>query len=302
MLALEQHGRRQRMDYSQLMSEAYWRERAPALHVADAAFLDSQAPQTFAPDDTRTIAGLLKTEGYVQRGGMDWGVDLTSLVQIVRRLSTDALSPVFAFVYDEFWLPFRKLDAIYRALLGDRNYYLPDFWIWDVDPKRNEAGWQPHRDKGRIALLADGAPKSLTTWIAISAATTLNGCMYMVPANLDPTYNTDAEYTCRFPLQSVRALPAAAGDVLIWNQAVMHWGSMTSPRAPESRVSMAFEFQRADIAPMRQPLLVPGAVHNFQARLALIAKQMLQYQHMYVLRPEIAQLAQKLAAPLMTYS
>ena len=43
-------------------------------------------------------------------------------------------------------------------------------------------------DKGRRALFEDGSPKSLTTWIPLSNATALNGCMYIVPALHDPTF------------------------------------------------------------------------------------------------------------------
>jgi len=33
----------------------------------------------------------------------------------------------------------------------------------------------------------------LTTWIPLSRATPLNGCLYIVPAPLDPTYATPDE-------------------------------------------------------------------------------------------------------------
>lgn len=70
---------------------------------------------------------------------------------------------------------------------------LPDFWAWNVDPVRGDAGWRPHRDRGRTTLLPDGGPKSITTWIALTRATPLNGCMHVVPARNDPTYNTPDE-------------------------------------------------------------------------------------------------------------
>ena len=69
----------------------------------------------------------------------------------------------------------------------------------------------------------------------------------MVPAQHDPTYATADESEMRFDYQSIRALPADAGDFVIWNQAILHWGSRTSPAAPKSRVSMALQLQRADV-------------------------------------------------------
>jgi ectoine hydroxylase-related dioxygenase (phytanoyl-CoA dioxygenase family) len=192
-------------------------------------------------------------------------------------------------------VPFYKLHALYSGLLGGTNYWvLPDFWVWDVDPKRGESGWRPHRDKGARSLLPDGAPKSLTTWIPVSAATPLNGCMYIVPANFDPTYGTDKDKEWKFEYSSIRALPGNPGDFFIWNQAVLHWGSRTSPRAGESRVSMAFEFQRSDVPAFNNPTIKPLTVLNFEQRLKLIAKQILQYKHMYKLAPEIEAVANSL--------
>jgi ectoine hydroxylase-related dioxygenase (phytanoyl-CoA dioxygenase family) len=143
-------------------------------------------------------------------------------------------------------------------------------------------------------LLPDRSPKSLTTWIPLSHATPLNSCMYIVPALLDPTYGTEAEDQWKFQYPSVRALPGGPGDFFIWNQAVLHWGSLSSPRAPESRVSMAFEFQRTDVPAFNQPLLPPLTILPFEARLQLIAKQVLQYRHMYELDPTVEKMALQL--------
>jgi SEC-C motif/Phytanoyl-CoA dioxygenase (PhyH) len=206
------------------------------------------------------------------------------------------LSPLLAFLYDEFWYPFFKLHHLYGALLGGKYCLLPDFWIWNVDPKKGEAGWKPHRDKGRKALFEDGSPKSLTTWIPLSPATPMNGCMYVVPAPHDPTYATAEEALMKFEPQSIRALPGSPGDFFIWNQALYHWGSRTSPHATESRVSMAFEFQRADVPPFNSPLIDPLCVLSFEARLKLIAKQMHRYRNMHDLDPKVAQMASDLLA------
>jgi ectoine hydroxylase-related dioxygenase (phytanoyl-CoA dioxygenase family) len=176
-------------------------------------------------------------------------------------------------------------------LLGGRYCLLPDFWILNVDPKKGESGWRPHRDKGRRALLDDGSPKSLTAWIPLSAATPLNGCIYIVPAQHDPTYATANETEMRFEYQSIRALPGNPGDFFIWNQALFHWGSRTSPHATESRVSMALQFQRADVPPFDSPLIDPFRVLPFEARVKLIAQQLYRYRHMYELDPQLAQMA-----------
>ena len=97
-------------------------------------------------------------------------------------------------------------------------------------------------------------------------------------------------------MTSVRALPAKPGDVLCWNQAVLHWGSRTSRFAPAPRLSMALEFQRRDIPAWNTPLLDRFANHDFETRLKLVGKQILQYKHMYPLAERFQQLAEKLVA------
>jgi Phytanoyl-CoA dioxygenase (PhyH) len=284
------------MNNGQLHTQAFWQAFAPGFHIADVQLFQNVPQIELPPQSQQLVADLVRVEGYVQASNANWGVDVAAMANLVRKLTENGLSTVFAFMYDEFWLPFIKLHQIYSNLLGGQYYVLPDFWVWNVDPKRGDAGWRPHRDKGYMALLPDGSPKSLTTWIPLSAATTLNGCMYLVPAMLDPTYGKENDKEWKFELPSVRALPGNVGDFFIWNQAVLHWGSRTSPRAPESRVSMAFEFQRADVAPFNQPLINPLSILTFDERLRLIAKQILQYKHMYKLEPNVEQFAQQLLA------
>jgi ectoine hydroxylase-related dioxygenase (phytanoyl-CoA dioxygenase family) len=274
----------------QLTNSDFWHSFAPHLHIADPAFFKDIAPIAVSPEQRRAATELLRVEGYFQ-GTADWGLDLNKMATTVRALTAANLSAAFALLYDEFWIPFTKLHLLYSDLIGAQYQMLPDFWVWNVDPNKGEAGWKPHRDKGRNALLPDGSPKSLTTWIPISGATPLNSCMYIVPASLDPTYGTETEDQWKFQYPSIRALPGVPGDFFMWNQAVVHWGSQSSPRAPESRVSMAFEFQRGDVPAFNKPLLPPLANFPFRGRLKLIAKQILQYSHMYAVNPNVERMA-----------
>jgi hypothetical protein len=143
-------------------------------------------------------------------------------------------------------------------------------------------------------LRPDGGPISLTTWIPLSEATPLNGCMYIVPAHADPTYGTPREKEFHFELPAIRALPAKPGEILVWNQAVLQWGSRSSHCATESRISMAFEFQSLDSRPFNTPILPRDQAVPFDLRLRLISKQVLQYRHMYKLDPNIERVAAEL--------
>lgn len=281
------------IDLSRLTDRDMWAAFAPKLHIEDLNLLPRAGLVLFNDDQARATQGQLRKEGYFQATNVNWGLDLGIMVETVKALSAASLPPVFSFLFDEFWVPFRKLASVYQSLLG--NYaMLPDFWLWDVDPKRGESGWAPHRDKGMVSLFPDGAPKSITTWIPLTQATPINGCMYIVPAQHDRTYNTPQENTHTFDMQSIRALPANPGDFFIWNQAVLHWGSKTAPYAPESRISMAVEFQRGDIPSFHDPLINPHVTLPFNVRLKLIGMQILQYRHMYKILPEVERIATEL--------
>lgn len=288
------------VDVNQLRTPEFWQNFAPQLHIADLSFFRNLQLLKLSPDELETVAELMKVEGYFQAhfsSSPELSVNYALLAQTVRSLVAANLSPVFAFLYDEFWVPFYKLHRIISTLLGGEYFFLPDFWVWNVDPAKGERGWRPHRDKGRWALLPDGMPRSLTVWIPLSNATTLNGCVYIVPSCDDPTYGTEEEADWRFEYSSIRALPARPGEFFMWNQAVLHWGSKASPRGGESRISMAFEFQRADVQPpFNQPLMQPLGIISFEERLKLVAKQILQYKSMYQLEPELQEFAESLIA------
>ncbi len=273
-----------------------WLARAPGLHIGGDAVAPSRprfpAQQRRGRRSGRTPAH----DGYFQLAH-DFGLDLAMMADTVRRFSAAGISPVFCFLFDEFWAPFHALDAMYGGLLGPYGF-LPDFWLWNVDPAKGEAGWKPHRDRGYLALRDDGGPVSLTTWIPLSDATPLNSCMYVVPAHADPTYGTPHENEIRFELPAIRALPAKPGEILVWNQALLHWGSSSSHRATESRISMAFEFQSYNSKPFNTPILPANEPVPFDLRLRLIAKQVLQYRHMYRVDPQIEQVAVELVGQL----
>jgi hypothetical protein len=288
------------MEAGQFQKREHWLALAPGLHIEDRSLFERIGDLDPAPGS----AARIRDDGYLQ-GTADWGLDVASMADTVRALSAANLSPLFAFVYDEFWLPFFKLHLLHNALLGGSYCLLPDFWVLNVDPKKGGAGWRPHRDKGRRALFDDGTPKSLTTWISLSAATPLNGCLYVVPAQHDPTYATADENEMKFDHQSIRALPTNPGDFVIWNQAIYHWGGKTSPLATESRVSMAFQLQRADVLPFNGPLIEPLRMLPFEARVKLIAQQLYRYRHLYELDPKLAEMASEPLAesvPLATGS
>jgi hypothetical protein len=271
-----------------------WRDFAPNLHVFDENFLQGQ--KVFRLDDAtkEQVSQKIKLEGYFQLPKQQWEIDFKLLVDLIFRLKIQKIPTPFAFIFDEYWLIFWKLSQIAQHILGDSSLRLPDFWAWHVDPQNSESGWTPHRDKDYKTLNKDGSPKSITFWIPLSDALPSNGCMYIVPANFDKNYGTPDDKTWNFDLASIRSLPAEAGSIFCWNQAVLHWGSKCSPFETKPRVSIAMEFQCSSMDPMNQPVMQVNEIPSFDMRLKLIAKQILQYQHMYPLSDDMKKVANEI--------
>lgn len=278
-----------------LVNEAFWRNTFPELTIVGR--LTGEFSLNGLDQSALNVAGQkMMLEGYFQERDPQL-VELSGLLSnAISRCVQMGIPPVFIFLFDEAWAAFIRQHATIAAMIGPQYQTLPDFWAWHVDPRAGQAGWRPHRDKGRMALTADGAPLSLTIWIPLTEATPLNGCMYMLPANRDPVYNTENEKEWQVDYPSIRALPAQPGDWLCWNQAVLHWGAQSSPFATNPRMSMALEFQRSEIAPFNTPLLGTAPVMNFESRLRLVAKQILQYKHMYPLPEHMQRFANQLLA------
>lgn len=289
------------LTYEEASSVQFWEDLAPDMHVFSAEYVSTINVLRTSNATREHLRALMKEEGYVELEPQDfYPVDVPQLVTTNERLFQAGIPLPFCFMYDEFWLLYVMLHEVIGSFLGTDYLRLPDFWSWRIDPLKEEKGWGPHRDKIFGTIGEDGLPKSLTVWIPLTDATPLNGCIYLLPANRDPTYNTfsNSSRLESLPWTSFiadfRALPVKAGSVLMWNQQVMHYGSHASKRAASPRFSIAFEFQSSDIKPLNEPLQHPLSLPTVEDRLQLIAKQILQYQHMYRLDKTTSQFAQKI--------
>lgn len=245
----------------------------------------------------------LKREGYVQVPDAIPAELTGPISETVAKFFRLSIPLPFAFVYDELWLAFQSLSKFLGAAMGQDYRALPDFWVWHVNPNENAAGWGPHRDRCVPTLDPDNSPHTLTVWLPFTDATPLNGCMYVLPAHRDDRFverrwDGEGNNTVHNP-QDIRALPATAGSMLAWNQAVLHWGSRGSRLGTGPRISAAFEFQRADRPAFNSPLLDPHRIPSFSERLGLIGKQVLQYRHMYPLPDDVAAIATTLFEQFM---
>ena len=268
----------------------HWRALCPKLHVEGGL-----GQPMFDIGNVNELVGNLRLEGYVNTPGVLGQSVFEPLRTCVETLHEAGIPLAFAFVYDEFWLAFQGISRFIEAALGKDYFALPDFWVWHLTASEQATGFAPHRDRVQPTLDPDNSPHSLTVWLPLSDATPLNGCIYVLPAQHDERFsrrvwdgpgNTAVEN-----VQNIRAVPAQAGSFLAWNQSILHWGGRASRRAEGPRTSAAFEFQRGDKPPFNEPLLDPQRIPPFAERLGLIGKQVLQYQHMYPLTPDVERLA-----------
>ena len=273
-----------------VFKETFWKDFAPEFKFCEG---HDDYTLSFEDSEKKALNESLIKEGYIHIPQPGLNSPIENIIKLYDRLIEIGLPPVFSFIYDEMWAMNSQLRSILGECLDENYAMLPDFWCWRVMP--SESGWGPHRDKGANSLFSDKSPKSLTVWIPLTQAHPLNGCMYILPASRDPDYGQQGKMGFRGKLDDVRALPADPGDVFVWTQHVFHWGSHSADDHDlPARRSVAFEYQRTDIPAFNSPLLNPQNMPTFEQRLALIAKQTMQYRHMYGFHDKLVALSESI--------
>jgi hypothetical protein len=271
---------------------SYWRKLNPGLSIGSAAKSARWEPKKYSQREAQRIRETLIPDAYFSIPDFLSKLRIQKMHAAVNTIRNEGWPIPFVFVYDIFWQAPRRMQLIVGDLLGEDFRMLPDFWAWFIDHRSSGRGWRKHRDRNADCIDENGLPQSLTVWIALSDATADNGCIHCLPASKDPRYRIEfSELNIEQP-EDIRALECDAGTLLAWNQVLLHWGGRARPSAKNSRVSFAYEFQRKEVAAHNLPLLDPMIPPSFEQRLALIAKQVLQYQHMHLISDEICDVAE----------
>ena len=196
-----------------LHNVTFWKSLAPSLHIEDIGNLKIQRIFSSNLWNMSNAVELMKEEGYFQLEPRDWQLSLREMIALIDTLHSLNIPISFCFLYDEFWIMYMRLYHTIGSVLGEDFVRLPDFWAWRVDPQESGSGWHVHRDKSIETVFSNGMPKSISVWIPLSDATTSNGCMYVLPANRDPTYGTHDTLTAHWGsiAPDIRALPVPAG-------------------------------------------------------------------------------------------
>lgn len=260
---------------------AFWRELCPALTVSSHPF-DAPTPPYPMPDGLAAACEeSIALEGYFTTPPVVEPEDAVRLAEAATTMSDKGFPPGFAAVYDEFWRMFHRLRSLAEPLLGADPLMVPDgLWTFVVPPgDSGRSGWSsagPHRDSigSDPHLLKHGQPGILNFWVALTDATPLTSCMYVLPGSVDDEYEARIEPPSEVRLQDVRALPAPAGSVLGWTPHLLHWGSRSSPLARAPRVSAALYLQRREVDPFAADVVSTGDPVPFEDRLRWIAHSM----------------------------
>jgi ectoine hydroxylase-related dioxygenase (phytanoyl-CoA dioxygenase family) len=101
--------------------------------------------------------------------------------------------------------------------------------------------------------------------------------MYAVPLCADPGYPADLGRTDA-PLEAVRGLPIADGDLLFWNANLLHWGGASSAFSHTQRRSVTVTLvERSAFLELRRA--TPLASATARERIDGIARQICIYGH-----------------------
>src|SRR5437764_494119 len=259
----------------------YWRRLVPSLRLLDdTAVVDTAPPRD---EDIAAIADAFRNDGLLRIDRVlpaDAVARMNAAVDAVRR---EGWPGVFAFVYDEFWRPFRaaSMRRLLDAIMAPPCAQTFHVWVHIVRPAPGESGWAPHVDtfdpEGRMGV-----------WTALTDATLDNSCMYVVPRWAAPDRvverfeagsATFTEDELASALHGTRALPAAAGDMLGWGFDVIHWGSYARSNTSERR-SFSVEIVAAGRTPEygERRLLPLDRMPTFDERLRAVAQSMLIYE------------------------
>ncbi len=257
----------------------FWRNLNPELTVSAKASSNPPEPISVSKEIIQTTKRLLVEEGYFKIENFFAKEELGKLERCVTKLNTEHWPETFAYVYDEFWYLLQKTTGVMAALLGADFKQMPNIWMFYLACNSQSAGWGPHRDRPQLHTLdKNGYPHSINIWLALTDATPENGCIYMLPANLDANYHGDLNIQIAQNYQDIRAVPAKAGDFLGWNDAVFHWGGRSSQLAKAPRISVTGAYQNTRVAAMETPLIDPLTLPSFNDRLGMVAQQFIRFK------------------------
>ncbi len=260
----------------------YWRRLNPECSISDRPFLESPVPYPALREVMDQQLAQIRKEGYFQTAPLVSSAEVDKLRQCVTAVVRHGHHSNYALVYDEFYHVMGRLANVLAPVLGPDFQLVPDeYAAYYIAPDDQSTGSSPHRDSLRSATSVepDGTPTLVNVWIPLTDATTLNSCIYVLPAHLDPQYphhggvmSPDRIDLSWRDLPNIRALPAQAGSILCWSTHLLHWGARSSEYATEPRISFAMYYQSRRVPRYHEVTMDIPSPLPFADRLHLIEK------------------------------
>jgi hypothetical protein len=280
----------------------YWKTLLPDCRITRQPFSPDQAPYELLPEVQERIRDQAIQDGYFQIQPLIDPATISLLRRLVEDLDSKGIMPIFAALYDDFWINIHRLRTVLIPVLGTGYRCVPDFWVWLVPTDESKSGWPPHRDAefSNEIIRDNGTPRLCTAWFPLTDATPDNACIYVLPRKHDLYFQDFVRKRFGKPgipnvekipmdIASIRALPAQAGSILGWDPMLLHWGGRASRYAPVPRISIGIYYQAADRVPTGRPFDNKGRTHidyetpgcqlTFNDRLAIIANNIDTYRY-----------------------
>ena len=287
--------------YDELRDPEFWRKLNPDLNVSLKERPIEKVKLAFSDEVLESVRESLRSEGYFQLNEVLDSALMDRLARGVENIYRADLPTAFAIVYDQYWEIFHQLRGLFQALLGEDFKQVPNFWCWFIERSSSSKGWGHHRDRPAVRSVDEsGMPSSLTIWIPMTDADESNGCIYVLPSKFDPHFRGDLDNRSIDEYQNIRALPAKRGSVLSWSENLIHWGSRSSERAVNPRVSISFTFQRGDVNAYESPLIDCSNYPSLDHRLGLIGQNICSYADRSNASPAVLVAARRLSSLMPT--
>ena len=263
--------------------------------------------------DFERVRQEIRDDGH-SRTPIQWNgaIPLDALSDTIDRLQSAGYPPVFILMYDQAWALCEQLFEAMEVIMGPDVTLDTSLFAWALQRQQRQQAkttggrskglkepsdqvvgnnfGTPHRDSRYSEChSADGTPTEISCWVPLVDVTTDNGCMMLVPAQYDSLFAQSdhplhMKPTESMPWAHIRALPAHAGEVLLWQANTIHWGSSCGEHAevPRKSIAMAFTVPR-DGEPVesgssiRRADLRAGL--SLAQRVKLVAKSLLTYEH-----------------------
>src|SRR5262245_38061830 len=136
----------------------YWRRLNPELRVSDKVSFDRIPTAAISRSVRRAALEKLKEHGYFQIDSV-YSLELMErLRRGIENLRKANWPPMFAFIYDEYWLVKRlpSLVGFIDDALGPGHGELRNSWCHYINPIPGAHGWTPHLDgphlSGRMSI------------------------------------------------------------------------------------------------------------------------------------------------------